>query len=146
MQNSIVREYSLSFDSQALTTHNFTINAPAELPVRDINLVEVYLVSGTWDDCGTIGSFVCPCQLGVVCTTAKVVKIAEKTTKVLGTVQNLIAGGCTVKLKLEWTYGGTDCPIGYCKCKINRYPGYCCLPCKDVAEKINRLAQRCNCG
>ena len=35
-----------------------------------------------------------------------------------------------------------ECPPGYCKCPTIKYPGYCCLSCKDVAARINNLAAR----
>lgn len=35
-----------------------------------------------------------------------------------------------------------DCPPGYIKCEHPRYPGYCCLPCKSIAEKVNNLANK----
>lgn len=38
-----------------------------------------------------------------------------------------------------------DCPTGFCKCIINKYPGYCCLDCRKVAAQINNLATKCKC-
>jgi hypothetical protein len=35
-----------------------------------------------------------------------------------------------------------DCPPGHIKCEHNGYPGYCCIPCKSTAERINNLASR----
>lgn len=35
-----------------------------------------------------------------------------------------------------------DCPPGHIKCQHSKYPGYCCIPCKQTAEKINDLANR----
>lgn len=29
-----------------------------------------------------------------------------------------------------------DCPPGQCKCATTNYPGYCCLPCSQVASEI----------
>lgn len=37
---------------------------------------------------------------------------------------------------------GENCPEGYIKCETTTYPGYCCLPCKATAEKINNLASK----
>ncbi|MBW4689596.1 MAG: hypothetical protein KME40_32020 [Komarekiella atlantica HA4396-MV6] len=34
-----------------------------------------------------------------------------------------------------------DCPLGQIKCTHNKYPGYCCIPCKSTADKINNLAR-----
>ncbi|MDZ8108986.1 MAG: hypothetical protein RM338_25640 [Nostoc sp. DedQUE12a] len=35
-----------------------------------------------------------------------------------------------------------DCPEGSHKCTHNKYPGYCCVPCKEVANRINNIAQK----
>jgi hypothetical protein len=35
-----------------------------------------------------------------------------------------------------------DCPSGHIRCKTSTYPGYCCIPCKPTAEKINNLANK----
>ncbi|MBE9191400.1 hypothetical protein IQ230_13800 [Gloeocapsopsis crepidinum LEGE 06123] len=35
-----------------------------------------------------------------------------------------------------------DCPEDTIRCKCKEYPGYCCLPCKDVAGKINNIVVR----
>lgn len=35
-----------------------------------------------------------------------------------------------------------DCPPDHVKCEHSAYPGYCCIPCKPTAEKINRLANK----
>ncbi|MBE9191440.1 hypothetical protein IQ230_14000 [Gloeocapsopsis crepidinum LEGE 06123] len=35
-----------------------------------------------------------------------------------------------------------DCPEGTIRCKSKGYPGYCCIPCKEVANRINNLAAR----
>lgn len=35
-----------------------------------------------------------------------------------------------------------DCEQGYIRCETHKYPGYCCLPCKSTAAKINNLANR----
>lgn len=34
------------------------------------------------------------------------------------------------------------CPPGHIKCKSNHYPGYCCVPCKPTADRINNLVSR----
>jgi hypothetical protein len=31
---------------------------------------------------------------------------------------------------------GDDCPPGHCKCPSPNYPGYCCLPCAQVAGEL----------
>lgn len=35
-----------------------------------------------------------------------------------------------------------DCPEGSHKCKHDKYPGYCCVPCKEVAQRINNIAKK----
>ncbi len=35
-----------------------------------------------------------------------------------------------------------DCPEGSHKCTHNKYPGYCCVPCKKVANRINNIAKK----
>ncbi|BAZ66274.1 hypothetical protein NIES4106_53530 [Fischerella sp. NIES-4106] len=38
-----------------------------------------------------------------------------------------------------------NCPTGYIECKTNRYPGYCCTKCSDIASKINNLVPKVRC-
>ncbi len=33
-----------------------------------------------------------------------------------------------------------ECPPGTTKCLTTNYPGYCCLPCKEIASEINAIA------
>ncbi|PHJ62644.1 hypothetical protein [Nostoc linckia] len=35
-----------------------------------------------------------------------------------------------------------DCPTGHHKCKHNKYPGYCCVPCKKVGNRIKNIASK----
>lgn len=35
-----------------------------------------------------------------------------------------------------------DCPEGTIRCEQPGYPGYCCLPCDPIAQRINNLAAR----
>ena len=34
------------------------------------------------------------------------------------------------------------CPEGYCECKSDDYPGYCCLNCADTTAKLHELTQQ----
>ncbi|OLP19819.1 hypothetical protein BST81_03555 [Leptolyngbya sp. 'hensonii'] len=34
------------------------------------------------------------------------------------------------------------CPEGQCKCPKDGYPGYCCLPCAELASQIRSIHQR----
>ena len=43
-----------------------------------------------------------------------------------------IKGKCPV----NFTVACIDCPDGQCKCVSTNYPGYCCLPCSQVALEI----------
>lgn len=40
---------------------------------------------------------------------------------------------------------GEECPGGHHKCKTNKYPGYCCIPCQQTASRINNLASKARC-
>ncbi|MEH2066983.1 MAG: hypothetical protein V7K47_02225 [Nostoc sp.] len=35
-----------------------------------------------------------------------------------------------------------ECPEGYHKCKHNQYPGYCCVPCKEVGNRLKNIASK----
>lgn len=37
-----------------------------------------------------------------------------------------------------------ECPDGYLKCLKAEYPGYCCIPCKQIVARINNLTNRIN--
>lgn len=34
------------------------------------------------------------------------------------------------------------CPEGFCECKTDGYPGYCCNDCKDTASKIHAITEQ----
>ncbi|MFB2770365.1 hypothetical protein ACE1AT_13900 [Pelatocladus sp. BLCC-F211] len=38
-----------------------------------------------------------------------------------------------------------NCPDGYQECQTDKYPGYCCIPCKETASKINNLVPKTRC-
>lgn len=46
--------------------------------------------------------------------------------------------------KCPVTYSITcgDCPEGTIKCDAPGYPGYCCLPCKEIAEEVKAIANQ----
>lgn len=46
---------------------------------------------------------------------------------------------------IDYTVICGNCPPGYKECKTNRYPGYCCTKCSDVASKINNLVPKVRC-
>lgn len=35
-----------------------------------------------------------------------------------------------------------ECPEGSHKCTHNKYPGYCCVPCKEVGDKLKNIANK----
>ncbi|MFN6485444.1 MULTISPECIES: hypothetical protein [unclassified Nostoc] len=35
-----------------------------------------------------------------------------------------------------------DCPEGSHKCTHNKYPGYCCVPCKETGERLQNIANK----
>ncbi|MBD2416086.1 hypothetical protein FACHB389_35515 [Nostoc calcicola FACHB-389] len=38
--------------------------------------------------------------------------------------------------------GCNGCPEGSHKCTHNKYPGYCCVPCKEVGSRLKNIASR----
>ncbi|MBC1242069.1 hypothetical protein [Nostoc sp. 2RC] len=49
----------------------------------------------------------------------------------------------TGKCPLEYQVTcGDECPEGSHKCTHKAYPGYCCVPCKEVAQRINNIANK----
>jgi uncharacterized protein (TIGR02217 family) len=98
---SITQTIELTFDPDAITTHNFTITAPDE--VLAWGDAEIYLDIGDWDDCGSIGSYIASCVVGqtqsIVCDPPLLIGTGLS---VSGTVENLGAGGCFVMLSLIW--------------------------------------------
>lgn len=35
-----------------------------------------------------------------------------------------------------------QCPPHHIRCESNNYPGYCCIPCAEIAGKVNNLASK----
>jgi hypothetical protein len=35
-----------------------------------------------------------------------------------------------------------DCPEGSHKCTHNKYPGYCCVPCKETGDRLKNMANK----
>ncbi len=48
-------------------------------------------------------------------------------------------GPCPVKFDVACD---DDCPEGSHKCRHNKYPGYCCIPCKQTGQRINNIANK----
>ena len=76
-------------------------------------------VSGDCDACVVAG-----CQI-VATTESGAVYRSKKGTK------------CSFEIACD-----DKCPPDHVRCEINAYPGYCCVPCKPTAEKINNLANK----
>ncbi|MFK0735472.1 MAG: hypothetical protein ACFKPT_20380 [Gloeotrichia echinulata GP01] len=56
------------------------------------------------------------------------------TVKSLGGVQLFsVSGKSSVNYSVVC---GDECPPGFCKCPTTNYPGYCCLPCAQVAAEL----------
>jgi hypothetical protein len=51
----------------------------------------------------------------------------------------------TRKYSTEPTYTvacNDECPEGSHKCTHDKYPGYCCVPCKEVGDKLKNIANK----
>ncbi|HYX18769.1 MAG TPA: hypothetical protein VE944_31255 [Nostoc sp.] len=47
------------------------------------------------------------------------------------------------KCPVNFTVGcGDNCPEGSHKCTHNKYPGYCCVPCKEVGDRLKNMANK----
>lgn len=49
------------------------------------------------------------------------------------------SGDCPVKYAVAC---GEECPPGTTKCASTNYPGYCCLPCNEIAGEIKAIANQ----
>lgn len=161
-QKEITQNFIKSFNGDVLTTYSFTVNAPSELP--EDKTPEIYLMSGTWDDCGSIGSFNSPCTYGQIYTYSGSPLLIGRGLSINGTVKNLLRHYCYVNLLLKWLVGtqvlkifdqsgnlifsdsgenitfnvicNDDCPPNHIKCNCPQYPGFCCIPCSEIKNGI----------
>ena len=165
--SGVITSFNQDYDGEEITTHDFTIEAPSDVP-SDVE-VEAYLISGTWDDHGSIGSY--STGYGIVTTFEGEPILIGTSRSINGTVTNEQPVHCYVQLQIDWRYEDgcklvvshkgnilyeeegecplefnvvcdDDCPPGYLKCKSDKYPGYCCLPCKETAFKIQNLGAK----
>jgi hypothetical protein len=144
------QSYNFTFNGNALNTnYPFTCNAPIAVP----NDADIYLISGTWDDYGGVGSY--NTGYGIVMDySGGGVKIGTGQS-VSGYVFNVLAVDCYARFTLEWRYqeayklevlkDGTviysdqgqnqpqytvacddQCPIGQIRISTIEYPGYKC--------------------
>ncbi|GAC1352901.1 MAG: hypothetical protein NVSMB1_20510 [Polyangiales bacterium] len=96
--------YGKGYPPDVLTTYSFTISAPPTL-YPGINL-DAYLMSGGWDDCGTIGTFTSTCTLGVVATYPGPAVFVGNGRSVPATLKNILAGGCGYNATMNWCMPG----------------------------------------
>ncbi|ARV59147.1 hypothetical protein BZZ01_11295 [Nostocales cyanobacterium HT-58-2] len=147
-----------------LISHDFVIDAPPEVPKGLKIPPEIYLLSGVWDDHGTIGNY--DTGYGIVKRySGEPLKIGDGYS-INGTVVNEMRTECYVRLSLLWKWLGCeititssqsgqkllvdsgtcpvhfhvscndDCPSGYIRCETSQYPGYCCIPCNEIKSNI----------
>ncbi|MEH2309339.1 hypothetical protein [Nostoc sp.] len=46
-------------------------------------------------------------------------------------------------IKCNWVVScDDDCPEGSHKCTHNKYPGYCCVPCKETGDRLKNIANK----
>lgn len=48
-------------------------------------------------------------------------------------------GDCPLKFTVTCD---DDCPENSHKCKHNKYPGYCCIPCKQTGDRLKNIANK----
>ena len=49
------------------------------------------------------------------------------------------SGECPINYEVSC---GDDCPEGSHKCTHNKYPGYCCVPCKETGTRLKNMANK----
>ncbi|MGD1909564.1 MAG: hypothetical protein ACFB2X_01455 [Rivularia sp. (in: cyanobacteria)] len=157
-----------SFPGAEKGSYSFVIEAPAEIP--EDTEIEIYLIEGIWDDYGGIGTYVT--DPGIVKRYEGDPLLIGTGRSVSGTVTNLEPVECYAIGTIEWRYldgcklkifnhqgkvlyeeegdcpltfevtCDDDCPSGHIKCNSNKYPGYCCVNCKDFTSKIRSLGSK----
>lgn len=95
-----LQRVNILFDGGVLATYNFTVPIPEE--VEDWSDVAVYLVSGIWDDCGTVGAYPANCVPGVLQIYSGPDLLISNSKTINGTVTNLIFPLCYVDFYLRW--------------------------------------------
>jgi hypothetical protein len=163
----ISKTFDFTFDGQSLSTQSFECVAPLGTP----EIAEVFLISGVWDDYGSIGSYRSTVTYGAVARyDGPPLKIGTGL-RISGTATNLIAGGFGVSVTVKWQWLGIstlrisrngtnvfetsgkgkltfevtcddDCPEGHIRCESSGYPGYCCIPCTQLLQQINNLIRK----
>lgn len=102
VSTSTLQVFNQSFDPNLVTTHNFTIDPPEE--VLQWENVIAYLVSGVWDDRGSIATFTPPYTPGQVSHyNGPNILISTGTGAISGTVENVQVNGCSVLIQVLWT-------------------------------------------
>ena len=93
--------YERTFDGESLTSYSFRFTAPAGVPYR----AEIYLINGTWDDNGSIGTYTSDRPANQVATYGGAPIRVGKGLAISGLVNNTIRPNCSVSLTLEWRWG-----------------------------------------
>ncbi|ARV63371.1 hypothetical protein BZZ01_32755 (plasmid) [Nostocales cyanobacterium HT-58-2] len=152
-----------NFPGMELTTYNFTVEAPPFIPKGLKTPPNIYLLSGTWDDHGSIGDY--DTGHGYVKSYSGELKVGTGYS-ISGTATNEVRGGFYVDLLLQWRCEGCEititssqsgqkllvdsgacpvhfhvscndnCPSGYIRCETSQYPGYCCVPCHEIKSSL----------
>lgn len=155
--------FSGSFDGSVKRSYGFTCEAPVQVPRNQP--VEVYLLSGRWDDHGSCGSY--STGYGIIKTFSGEILIGT-TAIITGNVVNEQPVECNYAVTLQWRYGACEinvfdnnqnnifndkgdcpvtfnvtcddeCPPGHLKLNSPNYPGYCCIPCSEVVGGIKSI-------
>ena len=97
--SSFTSTFSQTFNGDNLITYQFTIPVPSQ--VAGWGDLKAYLVSGIWDDYGTVGTFSAPPTI-VYQYNGPEVLISTGNVPINGTVTNLLRVLCFVNLQIVW--------------------------------------------
>lgn len=158
----VSKAFSRKFDGTILTSYGFSFDAPTGFS-RKILAPKIYLLSGKWDDHGTIGSY--NTGYALVTTYSGPPILIGSGYSVSGVVNNEIRSDCYVNFNLEWRGVGCqieifdknnqrllahaglcpikfkvacddECPEGYFRCESSGYPGYKCISCSEIQSQL----------
>lgn len=98
---TFIQDYVQFFDPNALVTNNFTLTPPPQ--ISNWTDVSAWLLTGEWDDCGTLGTFTAAC---LVNQTFKYpgpkIKIHTGNSPVPGTLTNTQISNASYAFWVEW--------------------------------------------
>lgn len=75
---------------------------------------------------------------GIKCENAKNKRCSIQVFDLGGSVIFQDQGDCPCSYEVQCG----NCPSGNIECKKAAYPGYCCIPCQELANKIHNLANK----